>query len=130
MIHRILFALPIIALIAAGPALADCASEVARTDARVASLERKAPDGATGESWFGEPNTPQSVRKLLDGAKDLAADGKEEACVNQLGQARSVLRGLESKHGAQEAERERKTDAIRNDLKDGAAPGKTPEKGG
>jgi hypothetical protein len=129
MMYRILFALPAIALIAAGPATADCASEVDRTNAQVASLERKA-QGATGESWFGEPNAPQAVRKLLDGAKDLAADGKEEACMNQLGQARSVLRGLESKHGAQEAERERKTDAIRKDLKDGAAPQKKPEKGG
>lgn len=104
-----------------GAAAAGCVHDVDRTSMRLASLEREAAAGAPQESWFGEPATVGNIRSLLDGARALAADGKEDACRKQLTQADAVLGDLESKRDEQKRQRQRKTDQIRNDMETGRA---------
>ena len=131
MVRGAFFIYSLLALASPGVAAAGCADGVDETRARLASLEREAAAGAPQESWFGEPSSAMDVSKLLDGAKDLAKEGKEEACEQQLTQAKAVLGGLESKRSEQKAQRNRKTDEIRKDLKDEPKPQETkPETGG
>jgi hypothetical protein len=112
----------LIALAAPGAAMAGCAQDVDATRARLAALERTDAAGAPHESWLGEPASTMDVTKLLDGARDLARDGKEEACVKQHEQAESVLGDLENKREEQRVQRARKTEEIRDELKKKTAP--------
>jgi hypothetical protein len=111
------------AIAASGPAMANCAEDVEETRGRLASLEKEAAAGAPHESWFGEPSAAEDVKALLDGAKDLAQNGKEEACERQLTQAKAVLGSLESKRDEQKAQRDEKTDEIRKEMKSTSGPG-------
>ena len=129
MLRNAFLAFSLLAFAAPDAAAAGCASKVDATKARLASLEKEAAAGAPQESWFGEPSSAMDVKKLLDGAQDLARDGKEAACEEQLVQAKSVLGGLESKRDEQKQERARKTNEIKKDLKDAPADGKTGKGG-
>lgn len=114
-----------IPLFFANAAAADCAGEVGQAENRLAAIKEPAHSGAPTESYHGEPNSKRDAGQLLKGAKDLSAEGKEEACKEQLDQAKRVLGDLESKSKEQEALRNRKTDEIRDDVKGGKKP---PEK--
>lgn len=106
-----------ISLLFANAAAADCAGEVGKAENRLSALKEPTHSGAPPESWHGEPNSKRDVGQMLKGAKDLAANGKEEACNEQLDHAKRVLGGLENKNKEQEALRNRKTDEIRDDVK-------------
>ena len=111
------FALPFFALMLPTIAAAGCAQDTEKTQARLATLEKEMLAGSPRENWFGEPSSAEDVKQLLAGAKDLAKNGKEEACRNQLNQAKRVLGGLESRRDEQKSARERKTDEIKKNLK-------------
>lgn len=120
-----------IPLLFANAAAANCAGEVGKAEERLAAIKEPAHSGAPTESYHGEPNSKRDAGQLLRGAKDLSAEGKEEACKEQLDQAKRVLGDLESKNKEQEALRNRKTDEIRDDLKGGEKPSdKKSPKGG
>jgi len=106
----------LLAAVMPGIAFAGCAEDVEMTRGRLMSLEAEPAAGSPQESWLGEPSSAMDVKKLLDGARDLAREGNEDACDLQHMQAKSVLSGLESKRGAQKAERTRKTEEIRKNL--------------
>jgi len=106
----------LLAAVMPGVASAGCAEEIEITRGRLMSLDAGSAASAPQESWHGEPSSAMDVKKLLDGAQDLAREGKEAACEQQHMQAKAVLGGLESKQGEQKAQRNRKTDEIRKNL--------------
>ena len=122
MVRMTILAGAVLALGMPGAAMAGCAQDVSATEARLGALEREAAPGAPQESWFGEPSSPMDVKKLLDGARDLARDGKEEACEKQHLQAQSVLADLENRREEQRVQRARKAEQIRDELKNKTAP--------
>jgi hypothetical protein len=72
-------AIPVLFLLSAAPARADCASDL------------KSLEAMRANAVFGNPRQMQAVDVLIQQARQSQKEGKTIACVNQVKRAREIL---------------------------------------